>query len=221
MKANYAERAIKTIKTKMYRYMTFKQSQRCIDRLQEFAGSYNNTHHRTIDTKPELAKPSNKEEVCVSTFLSREEIPRKQTKPPYKFKVGDKVRIWKISSIFDREYDQKWSGEIFMKFFMVAAAWTPAAWTVATATAAAASLYLPLPLASPIFRARFSDAALRHPFGKTSHGNRYTELYACWLFPVLSTCDHFSLNWPFYSLWKSSARSWPFFKQYITHMYTV
>lgn len=114
VKANYAERAIKTIKTRMYRYMTFKQSNRYIDRLQEFAGGYNKTYHRTIDTKPELVKPNNEEEVRVSTFLSREETPRKQKKRPYTLKVGDKVRISNISSVFDREYDQKWSGEIFI-----------------------------------------------------------------------------------------------------------
>lgn len=114
LKANYAERSIKTIKTRMYRYMTFKQSQRYIDRLQKFARSYNKTYHRTIDAKPELVNPNNEEEVRVSTFLSREEIPRKQTKRPYKFKVGDKVRISKIASVLDREYDEKWSGEIFI-----------------------------------------------------------------------------------------------------------
>lgn len=50
----------------------------------------------------------------VSKSLSEEEIPRKQTKQPYKFKVGHKVRISKIASVFDREYDEKWSGEIFV-----------------------------------------------------------------------------------------------------------
>lgn len=70
VKANYAEIAIKTTKTRMYRYMTFKPSQRYIDRLQEFARSYNKTFHRTIDTKPELVNTDN-EEVRVSTFLSR------------------------------------------------------------------------------------------------------------------------------------------------------
>lgn len=65
-------------------------------------------------TKPELVKPNNEEEVRVSTFLSREETPRKQTKRLYKFNVGDKVRISNITSVFDREYDQKWSGEIFI-----------------------------------------------------------------------------------------------------------
>ncbi|XP_062601541.1 uncharacterized protein LOC134263240 [Saccostrea cucullata] len=73
VKANYTERAIKTIKTKVYRYMTFKQSQRYNDRLQEFPRSYNMKcmYHRTIDTKPALVRPNNEEEVRVSTFLSR------------------------------------------------------------------------------------------------------------------------------------------------------
>lgn len=84
VKANYAERAIKTIKTRMHRYMTFTQSQRYIDRLQEFARSYNKTYHRTIDTKPRLVNPNSEEEVRVSTFLSREKILHKQTKRPYK-----------------------------------------------------------------------------------------------------------------------------------------
>lgn len=108
------ERAIKTIKTRIYRYMTFKQSVRYIDRLQEFARGYNKTYHRTIDTKPELVKPNNEEEVRVSTFLSREETPHKQTKRPFKFNVVDKVRISNIKSVFDREYDRKWSDEIFI-----------------------------------------------------------------------------------------------------------
>ncbi|XP_062617400.1 uncharacterized protein LOC134279074 [Saccostrea cucullata] len=96
--------------------MTFKQSQRYIDRLQEFARSYNKTYHGTIDTEPEPVRPNNEEEVRVSTFQSQEEIPLKQSKWPYKFKVGDKVRISNISSIFDSEYDQKWSGDIFIVF---------------------------------------------------------------------------------------------------------
>ena len=32
---------------------------------------------------------------------------------PYKFKVGDTVRVTYSKGIFDREYDFEWSGEIF------------------------------------------------------------------------------------------------------------
>ena len=42
--------------------------------------------------------------------------PEKKTKKvrkPFRFKVGDKVRITYIRNIFTREYDAKWTGEIF------------------------------------------------------------------------------------------------------------
>lgn len=85
---NNKTRAIKTIKTRMYRYMTLKQFQRDIDRLQEFAQSYNKTYHRSIATKPELVNPYNEREVRVSTFRSREEIPRKQKKATVQVQNG-------------------------------------------------------------------------------------------------------------------------------------
>ena len=51
-KATVAERVIKTIKSKMYRYFTYKQSYRYVDELQNFVDSYNNTYHRTIKMPP-------------------------------------------------------------------------------------------------------------------------------------------------------------------------
>jgi hypothetical protein len=38
----------------------------------------------------------------------------KTIRKPFRFKVGDKVRITYIRNIFTREYDEKWNGEIFM-----------------------------------------------------------------------------------------------------------
>lgn len=52
VKANYAERVIKTIKTKLYRYITYKQSYHYVDKLQDFARNYNATYHRTIGMPP-------------------------------------------------------------------------------------------------------------------------------------------------------------------------
>jgi hypothetical protein len=37
----------------------------------------------------------------------------KTIRKPFRFKVGDKVRITYIRNIFTREYDEKWNGEIF------------------------------------------------------------------------------------------------------------
>lgn len=93
--------------------MTYKQSPRYVDQLQQFAQGYNRKHHRTINTRPESVNNETEEDVHVSSFLSQEEMSRKRSRKPFKFKVGDRVRISAVSSIFDREYNQKWSGEIF------------------------------------------------------------------------------------------------------------
>jgi hypothetical protein len=52
IKANYVERVIKTIKSKIYRYFTHKQSYNYVKDLQKFANSYNKTYHRTIGMPP-------------------------------------------------------------------------------------------------------------------------------------------------------------------------
>lgn len=88
------------------------------------------------------------------------------------------------------------------------AAWTPAAaGTLAAAAgtpAVAALFFLPPPFHFfPLFRVHCVDAALRHLFAKTILGNRYNELYTCWLFLVLSTSDQLFVNWAFYTLWRT------------------
>jgi len=45
------------------------------------------------------------------TVLS--ESKSKKVRKPFRFKVGDKVRITYIRNIFTREYDEKWTGGIF------------------------------------------------------------------------------------------------------------
>ena len=45
VKANYAERAIKNIKAKMYKYLTYKQSYYYIDALQDLTRAYNSSVH--------------------------------------------------------------------------------------------------------------------------------------------------------------------------------
>lgn len=47
-KANFAERGIKTIKSRLSRYMTQNQTHRWVDVLPNIIKSYNSTYHRTI-----------------------------------------------------------------------------------------------------------------------------------------------------------------------------
>ena len=47
-----AERSIRTLKTKIYKCMTPVSKNVYIDKLDDIMGEYNNTYHRTIETKP-------------------------------------------------------------------------------------------------------------------------------------------------------------------------
>ena len=110
MKANMAERAIKTLKSKFHRYFTYKQTYSYLDQLQNFAKSYNNTHHSSINMKPKQVNIDNETDVWWNLYW-----PKKTRKPQLKFKyiLGDQVRISHLRNVFSREYDQKWTGEIF------------------------------------------------------------------------------------------------------------
>ena len=51
-KSVVAERFIRTLKTKIYKYMTSVSKNVYIDKLDDIADEYNNTYHRTIKMKP-------------------------------------------------------------------------------------------------------------------------------------------------------------------------
>ena len=114
VKSSISERAIKSIKTKIYRYFSYKQSYRYIDKLQSFTKGYNDTIHSTIDMPPADVNKANEETVRISTFLANhKETSTKLKHFRFKFKIGDRVRITHLRNIFTREYDEKWTGEIF------------------------------------------------------------------------------------------------------------
>jgi hypothetical protein len=58
-KANYAERAIKSLKTKISKYFSTEQTHRWIDQLNHFADNYNNSIHRSIKISPKDALTEN------------------------------------------------------------------------------------------------------------------------------------------------------------------
>ena len=51
-KSVVAERFIKTLKNKIYKYMTSISKNVYIDKLDDIVNEYNNTYHRTIKIKP-------------------------------------------------------------------------------------------------------------------------------------------------------------------------
>ena len=88
-KSVVAERFIRTLKTKIYKYMSSISKNVYIDKLDDIVNEYNNTYHRTIKMKPVDVKDN--------TYIDSMELHSSKEvndKDP-KFKVGDHVRISK------------------------------------------------------------------------------------------------------------------------------
>ena len=102
-KSVVAERLIRTLKNKIYKYMTSISKNVHIDKLDEIVDEYNNTYHRRIKMKPVDTKDN--------TYIDFEkEVIDKDPK----FKVGDYVRICKYKNIFAKGYMPNWSEEVFI-----------------------------------------------------------------------------------------------------------
>ena len=98
-----AERFVRTLKTKIYKYRTLVSKNVYIDKLDDIEGEYNNTYHRTIKMKPVDVKDN--------TYIDfKKEVNDKDPK----FKVGDHVRISKYKNIFAKGYSPNWSEEILL-----------------------------------------------------------------------------------------------------------
>ena len=81
-KSVVAERFIRTLKTKTYKYMASVLKNVYIDKLDDIVNQYNNTYHRTIKMKPVDVKDN------VYIDFSKE-VNNKDSK----FKVGDHVIV--------------------------------------------------------------------------------------------------------------------------------
>ena len=83
-KSVVAERFIRTLKNKVYKYMTSISKNVYIDKLDDIVNEYNNTYHRTIKMKSIDVKDN--------TYIN---IGKEVNNKDPKFKVGDHVIISK------------------------------------------------------------------------------------------------------------------------------
>ena len=97
-----AERFIRTLKNKIYKYMTSVSKNVYIDELNHILNEYNNTLHRTIKMKPIDVKEN--------TYIN---IGKEVNDKDPKFKASDHVRISKYKNISAKGYTPNWSDEIF------------------------------------------------------------------------------------------------------------
>ena len=102
-KSVVAEKFIRTVKSKIDKYMTSISKNVYIDKLDDILDEYNNTYHTTIKMKPADVKDN--------TYINAaKEINNKDPK----LKVGDHVRMSKYKNIFAKGYMPNWSEEVFV-----------------------------------------------------------------------------------------------------------
>ena len=107
-KSVVAERFIRALKNKIYKYTTAILRNVYIDKLDDIVKKCNNTYHTAIKMKPADVKDN--------TYIDFEK--EVNDKNP-KFKVGDHVRISKYKNIFAKMYMPNWSEEILLRKFEI------------------------------------------------------------------------------------------------------
>ena len=97
--------------------MTENNTSRYIDILPKIVHSYNKTWHSGIRSEPINVTKKDENILWWQMYWPKHKYKKVKKKrierDPYVFKVGDKVHISNIRTAFQREYDTKWSAEIF------------------------------------------------------------------------------------------------------------
>jgi Integrase core domain len=105
------ERFIRTIKEKIFKFLTYSGQNRYIDALQDILNAYNNTVHSATKFKPNDVNESN-------TYMVYSNIKKRYGKNDKKqsifFNEGDFVRVAIKQNIFGKGYTGSWSKEIFI-----------------------------------------------------------------------------------------------------------
>jgi hypothetical protein len=109
IKCSIAERAILTIKSKIYRYFSHIGNTRYIDVIQDMVVAYNNTYHTSIKTIPSSVTEHNFLDVWNTLYSNK--LFLKGNKP--KYVIGDHVRISQERKAFRKSYNNTYTKEIF------------------------------------------------------------------------------------------------------------
>ena len=102
-KSVITERFIRTLKTKIYKYMRAISKNVYIDKLDDIVKEYNNKYHTSIKMEPVDVKDN--------TYIN---VKKETNDKNPKFKVGDHVRISMYKNIFAKSYMANWLEEIFV-----------------------------------------------------------------------------------------------------------
>ena len=114
VKAAVVERVNRTLKSRMWRYLTYKNTYRYIDVLEQLVKSYNRSEHSSLGNglRPIDVDDENDNDTVYRAWLHMYRNIVKRKKP--KLKEGDTVRITKEKGTFSKGYETQWSKEVFV-----------------------------------------------------------------------------------------------------------
>lgn len=118
VKAAVVERFNRTLKERIWRYFTYKNTHRYLDILQDLVRSYNNTVHSSIRMTPATVTIYNALNVRANIEKSWEKNEKKKNRregpiKPAKYSVGQFVRVSRAKLLFEKGFVSGWSEEIF------------------------------------------------------------------------------------------------------------
>lgn len=111
LKAVFVERSVKTVKARLRKHIDYTGQMRYIDILSDVIDTYNATVHSSIGMAPKDVQPEDRDVIEYHAYLN-DANPRPKPKK-YTFAIGETVVISKLRGSFKREYDEKYSHEIF------------------------------------------------------------------------------------------------------------
>lgn len=107
--ANFSERIIRTIKALMYKYLTHNNTHKYHDVIQQLVASYNNSIHSSTKMAPNQVTEKIGKRLWWQMYRPKD----LRSSIPFTLRVGDKVRVSYLKNKFSRDFDQKWTGEVF------------------------------------------------------------------------------------------------------------
>ena len=107
-KASMAERAIRTLKSRLAKIFYRRKNNVWYDVIDKVVSNYNHTVHRSHGKRPIDVTDENRDEVYKKLY------PKQSVPIVCKFKIGDKVRKIREKTLFEKGYTQNWSDEIFV-----------------------------------------------------------------------------------------------------------
>jgi len=99
LKSVYSERLIRTLFSKIARYMTQNNTTKFVDKLNDFVSTYNKTYHSSIQCAPISVNQEN--QLQIYKILNKDILNDSKIYRP-KLKIGDWVRISRDKLIFEK-----------------------------------------------------------------------------------------------------------------------